>query len=143
VTPLPAQFIEWLRACNDRFARFSGSRFSAHEVPSGTNGLIAIKRLCLDCGKREVKLRQKYCRMCSKTRIRQSKRRHMARKRGLDVEKLANSPTGAEALTNPELQPGYDDTQTPISESSFSTHPPIPHDTSEAHTKRDHSGRSR
>jgi hypothetical protein len=31
--PLPAQFTEWLKACNERFARFSGSQFSSHELP--------------------------------------------------------------------------------------------------------------
>jgi len=35
MTLLPAQFMEWLRACNERFARFSGSQFSPQELPGG------------------------------------------------------------------------------------------------------------
>src|SRR5215469_17589502 len=104
MTPLPVQFTEWLKACNERFARFSGSQFSPHELPGGQPGEIkaavrqATKR-CKSCRKREVRLRQRYCSACSKTRNRESKRKHMRRKRGSDVEKVANSPIRAEALT--------------------------------------------
>jgi hypothetical protein len=35
MTPMPAQFTEWLKACNERFARFSGSQFSPHELLGG------------------------------------------------------------------------------------------------------------
>ena len=51
MTPLSAPFMEWLRACNERFARFSGSQFSAHELPSDEKVLAAVKRVCLDCRK--------------------------------------------------------------------------------------------
>src|SRR5262249_15994074 len=116
MTPLPAQFMEWLRACNERFARLSGSQFSPHELPGGpfSEDNAAVRQItkqckAKDCRKRVVKLRQKYCPVCSKTRIREQKKEHMRRKRGLDVEKLANSPTGAEGLTKPEMQGGYHD----------------------------------
>ena len=118
---LPAQFTEWLKACNEQFARFSGSQFSSHELPSGEKVLTAVKRLCLDCRKREVKPRQKYCPVCAKSRKRESKRRHMRLKRGSDVEKLANSPIRAETLTNAKMQGSYRHSQTSILPSSFST----------------------
>jgi len=121
MTPLPAQFREWLKTCNERFARFSGSQFSSHELPSDEKVLAVVKRLCLDCGKREVKPRQRYCAVCAKNRKRESKRRHMRIKRGLDVEKVANSPLGAEALTTPEMQGGYNDPITTKTASNFST----------------------
>src|SRR5262249_53542707 len=38
-----------------------------------------------------------------------------------DVEKFANWPVGAEALTQPEMQGGYDDPQTAKTASNFST----------------------
>ena len=120
MTPLPAQFTEWLRACNERFARFSGSQFSSHELPTEEVS-TAVKRLCLDCRKREVKARQRYCAPCAKNRNRESKRRHMRLKRGLDVEKLTNSPIHAEALTKPEKQGGYNDPKTTKTASNFST----------------------
>ena len=133
MTPLPAQFTEWLKTCNERFARFSGSQFSSHELPSEEKVSNAVKRLCLDCRKREVKPRQRYCSVCAKNRKRESKRRHMRLKRGLDVEKLANSPIGAEALTRPEKQVGYPHPQTPILRSSFSTRQGTAQGASEAH----------
>jgi len=119
--PRQAQFPEWLKKCNERFARFSGSQFSPHELPSEDKALTAVKRHCIDCRKREVKLRQRYCSVCSKTRTRESKRKHMRRKRRLDVEKVANSPIGAEGLTGPEKQGGYPHPKTSILGSSFST----------------------
>jgi hypothetical protein len=115
MTPLP----EWIRACNERFGRFSGSQFSAHELPGGppyqdnAAARQASKR-CKDCRKREVKGRQRYCPHCARNHKRESKRRHMRRKRGSDVEKLANSPIGAEALTKPEMQGGYHQPKTSI-----------------------------
>ena len=128
MTPLPAPFMQWLRACNERFARFSGSQFSPHELPGGPpcEDKAAVQqgtKRCKgkDCRKRVVKLRQKYCPVCSKTRIREQKREHMRQKRRSDVEKLANSPTGAEALTKPETQAGYHHPKT-----SFSV-PVFPH----------------
>ena len=126
MTPLPPQVREWLKACNERFARFSGSQFSPHELPEGpacehTAALRQATKLCKDCGKREVKPRRRYCAVCSKTHIRESKKKHMRRKRGSGVEKVANSPTGAEALTRPEKQVSYHDPQTSILGSSFST----------------------
>jgi len=56
MTPLPAQFVEWLKACNERFARFSGSQFSAHELPSEEKVPTTAKRpcsdfKCLQCGR--------------------------------------------------------------------------------------------
>jgi hypothetical protein len=64
--PLPAQFTEWLRAHNERFARFSGSQFSPHELPGGPpyEDKAAVRQAtkrCKDCEKRKVKLRQRYC----------------------------------------------------------------------------------
>jgi hypothetical protein len=121
MTPLPAQFTEWLKASNERFARFSGSQFSTHELPRREKVLTAVKRLCMDCRKREVNARQKYCAECAKTRKRESKRRHMRLKRGSDVEKVANSPIHTEALTQTEKQTGYPHPKTSILGSSFST----------------------
>ena len=130
--PLPAQFTEWLKACNERFARFSGSQFSSHELPSEEKVSNAVKRLCLDCRKREVKPRQRYCSVCAKNRKRASKCQHMRLKRGLDVEKLANSLIGAEALTKPETQAGYHHPKPSILGSSFSTGQGIAQNPSEA-----------
>jgi len=126
MTPLPAQVREWIRACNERFARFSGSQFSLHELREGPPcedkaAVRQVTKLCRDCRKREVKLRQKYCPVCSKTRSRESKRKHMRQKRGLDVEKVANSPARAEALTRPKKQVGYPHPKTSVLGSSFST----------------------
>jgi hypothetical protein len=126
MTPLPAQFTKWLKACNERFARFSGSQFSPHELAGGPpyEDKAAVRqatKLCMHCRRREVKLRQKYCPVCCKTRNRESKRKHMRRKRGLDVEKLANLHIGTEALTRPETQSGYHHPKTSIRASSFST----------------------
>ena len=67
MTPLPAPFTEWLKTCNQQFARFSGSQFSPHELPGGQPGenRAAVRqatKLCRDCRKREVRPpRQKYC----------------------------------------------------------------------------------
>jgi hypothetical protein len=66
-----------------------------------------VTKLCLDCRKREVRPRQKYCPDCASKHKRESNRRHIRRKRGLDVRKLANSPIGAETLTKAEKQVGY------------------------------------
>jgi hypothetical protein len=120
--PLP----EWIRAANERFARFSGSQFSPHELPGGPSyqDKAAVRRaikLCKNCRKREVKGRQRYCPHCASNRKRESKRKHMRRKRGLDVEKLANSPIGTEALTKAEMQSGYHHPKTSNRASSFST----------------------
>jgi hypothetical protein len=122
MTPLP----EWIRASNERFARFSGSQFSPHELPGGPPyedkaAVWQATKLCMNCRTREVKLRQKYCLVCCKTRNRESKRKHMRRKRALDVEKLANSSIGPEALTKPETQGGYHHPKTSIRASTFST----------------------
>ena len=133
MTPLPAQFTEWLKTCNERFARFSGSQFSSHELPSEEKVSNAVKRLCLDCRKREVKARQRYCPHCARNRKRESKRRHMRRKRGSDVEKVANSLIGAEALTKSKMTIGYPDPKTSILGSSFSTGQETSQDASEAH----------
>jgi len=43
------------------------------------------------------------------------------RKRGSDVEKVANSPIGAEALTRLENEDRYDDPQAAKTTSNFST----------------------
>jgi hypothetical protein len=121
MTPLRTQFTEWLKVCNERFARFSGSQFSSHEVPSEEKVSNAVKRLCLDCRKREVKARQRYCPHCARNRKRESDRRHARAKRRLDVGKTENSPIGVEALTKAEKQVGYTYSKTPILESSFPT----------------------
>ena len=126
MTWLPAQFMEWLKSCNDRFARYSGSQFSPHELPGGPpcEDKAAVRQAtkrCKGCRKREVRPRQRYCSVCAKNRKRESKRRHMRLNRGLDVEKLANSPIGAEALTKPEVPVGYPHPKTSILPSSFST----------------------
>jgi len=126
MTPLPAPFTKWLKSCNERFARFSGSQFSPHELPGGPPyenkaAVRQVTKLCLDCRKREVKPRQKYCPGCARNRKRKSNRRHIRRKRGLDVGKLANLPIGAEALTNAEKQGGYPYPKAPILGRSFPT----------------------
>src|SRR5437773_6118783 len=64
-------------------------------------------KLCLECRKREVRPRQKYCPDCARKHKRESNRCHIRRKRGLDVGKLVNSPIGVEALTKAERQDGY------------------------------------
>jgi hypothetical protein len=78
-------------------------------------------KTCLDCHKREVGPRQKYCQVCGRIRKREKQREHMRRKRGCDVEKLANSPIGAEALTKHLDQGGYTDTKSAFPASNFST----------------------
>jgi len=80
-----------------------------------------MTKLCKRCRKREVRPRQEYCPDCARKQKRDSNRRHIRRKRGLDVGKLANSPTGAEALTKPETQGGYDYPKTSLLESNFPT----------------------
>jgi hypothetical protein len=85
-----------------------------------------IARHCLDCRKREVAPRKKYCPACARVRQRDSARRTMRAKRSLDVNKLANSPIGAEALTKAETQVGYPYPKTPILESSFPTRQETP-----------------
>lgn len=122
MTPLP----EWIRGSNERFARFSGSQFSPHELPGGPpyEDKAAVRqatKVCRDCRKREVKPRQKYCHVCARNRKRESNRRHIRRKRGLDVGKLANSPIGAEALKKAEKQVGYPYPKPSILGSSFPT----------------------
>ena len=126
MTPLPAQLTEWLKACNERFKRFSGSQFSPHELPSGTTYkdkavVWQAAKLCKECRKREVRPRQKYCPGCAAKRKRESNRCHTRRKRGLDVGKVANSPAGAEGLTKAEKQVGYPYPKTSISGSNFPT----------------------
>jgi hypothetical protein len=81
-----------------------------------------MTKLCKveDC-RREVKPRQRYCPRCARNRKRESNRRHIQRKRRLDVGKTENSPIGVEALTKAENQLGYTDSKTPILESSFPT----------------------
>jgi hypothetical protein len=59
----------------------------------------AATRLCLDCRKREVGPRPKYCDVCGGIRKRASTSRTMRAKRSLDVRKLADLPLQAEALT--------------------------------------------
>jgi len=104
---------DWIRAANERFARFSGSRFSPHELPFGppcedTAAVWHATTLCLKCRKREVKPpRQKYCPSCAKDRKRESNRRHMREKRGSDVGKFADSPLEAETLMNADQSSGY------------------------------------
>jgi hypothetical protein len=78
-------------------------------------------KLCLECRKREIRPRQKYCPDCARKRKRESNRRHIRRKRGLDVGKLANSPIGAETVTKAEKQVGYPHPKTSILGSSFPT----------------------
>jgi hypothetical protein len=93
-------------------------------LPAGAETTLKPQRgimLCPDCHKRELGPRQRYCAICARTRKRESKRRHMRRKRGSDVEKLANSPIDTEALTKPETQGRYNHPKTSIQASSFST----------------------
>src|SRR5262245_44240607 len=78
-------------------------------------------RMCRDCRKREVRPRQKYCPDCARKKKRESNRRHIRRKRGLDVGKVANSPAGAEGLTKAEKQVGYPYPKPSISGSNFPT----------------------
>ena len=135
MTPLSAEVREWLKACNERFARFTGSKFSSHELPGGPpcEHKAAVRQAtkrCKLCRKREVRLRQRFCPVCSKIQNREHKR--MRRKRASDVEKLANSPVGAEALTKPEKQVGYHHPKTSILGSNFSTRQGSAQDVSEA-----------
>jgi len=88
-------------------------------------------KLCLDCRRREVRPRQKYCFTCARIRKRASKRQHMRTKRGLDVEKFANSPIQAEALTSADTKTCYSDSGASVSDSSFSTRQPPAQDVSE------------
>jgi len=62
-------------------------------------GLQHATKLCLNCRKREVRPRQKYCALCAKMRKRIANRDHIRRKRRHNVGKLENSPIPAEALT--------------------------------------------
>ena len=78
-------------------------------------------KLCLDCRKREVRPRQKYCAQCARKKKRESNRDHIWRKRHHDVGKRKNSPIRAEALAKPQKQTRYDDPKTPFSPSSFPT----------------------
>jgi hypothetical protein len=78
-------------------------------------------KVCLQCRKREVRARQKYCPVCAKVRKRVANRNHISRKRRHAVGKLANSPIGAEALTKPENQGRYNDPKAWFSTSSFPT----------------------
>jgi hypothetical protein len=84
MTPLPAHFTEWLKACNERFARFSGSQFAAHELPGGPPhenkpaGWQATKLCREECCKREMKGRQRYCLDCARKEKRESNRRHIS-----------------------------------------------------------------
>jgi hypothetical protein len=55
-------------------------------------------KLCLDCRKREVKQRQRYCRVCARNRKRESDRRHARAKRRLDVGKVEIRPLGLKDL---------------------------------------------
>jgi len=126
--PLRAPFTEWLRACNERFARYSGSQFSPHELPGGPPcadqaAIREVTKLCKvkDCRKRVVKPRQKYCVVCAKARKRAANCDHIWRKRHHDVGKLDNSPIRAEGLTKTETQARYDDPKAPFSPPSFPT----------------------
>jgi hypothetical protein len=84
------------------------------EVKTGVRPKKVIAKHCLDCRKREVAPRQKYCSVCAKVRQRKSARRAMRAKRSLDVNKLANSPIAAEALTNGDQSGGYDCSGRPL-----------------------------
>jgi hypothetical protein len=93
-------------------------------LPAGAKTNVRLQRatkLCLDCRRREVRPRQKYCRSCAGMRKRASKRQHMRTKRGSDVEKPADSPLRDEALTKADSQVRYDDPQTTETASNFST----------------------
>ena len=80
----------------------------------------ATKR-CLECHKREIRPRQKYCANCATDKKRKSNRDHIRRKRRHDVGKLDNSPIRAEELTSTKNQTRCGDTKTPFSPSSFPT----------------------
>jgi hypothetical protein len=64
------------------------------------------KRMCLDCKRVEVKGRARFCHKCAGRRKRQSYRLSKRQSR-LDVQKLANSLVGAEALTEPVVTSRY------------------------------------
>ena len=80
-----------------------------------------VIKVCLECRKREIRVRQKYCPDCARKHKRESNRHHIRRKRGLDVGKLVNSPIGVEALTNAERQDGDPHPKPLILGSSFPT----------------------
>jgi len=81
---------------------------------------LATKR-CLECHKREIRSRQKYCAHCARKKKRESNRDHIWRKRHHEVGKLDNSPIRAEGLTKTETQARYDDPKAPFSPPSFPT----------------------
>jgi len=66
--------------------------------------------LCRDCRKTEVAARRRYCAKCAHRRKLASTRESKRAKRGLNGRKAANSPIGAEALTNAKSAHRYGDT---------------------------------
>jgi hypothetical protein len=77
------------------------------------HGAVSAKKLCRDCRRSEVRRNQIYCVACAGKRQRLAKR-EAARKRRSNVDKVAFSPIGAEALTKPDLADSYGSSGHPI-----------------------------
>ncbi len=71
-------------------------------VPTKT----AAKKVCRQCRRVEVEGGQRFCYRCAEIRRRKSNRRSQTKRRS-DVRKTANSPIGAEALTNADQSDRY------------------------------------
>jgi len=70
------------------------------------HGAVSAKKLCRDCRRSEVRRNQIYCVACAGKRQKLAKR-EAARKRRSNVDKVAFSPIGAEALTKLDLADSY------------------------------------
>jgi hypothetical protein len=81
---------------------------------------VATKH-CRDCRKVVVEGIRRYCERCALKRKLALTRESKHRKRGLKGRKSECSPTGAEALTKPEMSGCYDDPPTSIPRSFSST----------------------
>ena len=79
------------------------------------------KRMCLQCRRIEIEGIARFCEKCALRRKLASTRRSKRSKQGLNGRKSEISPIGAEALTKPKIQGGYDDPQTAKTASNFST----------------------
>lgn len=68
----------------------------------------SAKRMCLDCRKAPIEGRARFCHKCAEKRKRKSFRLSKRQSRS-DVQKLANSLVGVEALTKPVVTSRYCD----------------------------------
>jgi len=77
------------------------------------------KKLCRNCHKVKVQGIKRYCGKCARARKLAANRESYDR--SLNSGKTQNSPIGAEAVTKPKMQGGYDDLRTVKTASNFST----------------------